>query len=160
MKNALIFFLVGAIAGAVALHYYQRRDQPPDGAVAATPPPAPSRTDAAVSDASSTLQAKLKAWHLTPDDIKKDLSRTGQVVRSRAAEVGGRISDTRVVAVIKAKYLLDSQLSALSIDVDCHGGEVTLSGTVKTPELIGRAVALALDTDGVTNVVSRLKVSA
>lgn len=158
MKNALIFFLVGAIAGAVALHLYQRSEGRAAASSPRTAPPAPAvRSNAA--PAPSALNQKLTEWRLTPDDIKHDLAKTGQVVRTKAAEVGARISDARIVAVIKAKYILDSDLSALAIDVDCRNGQVTLKGTVKSPYLIGRAVALALDTEGVKNVVSRLKVS-
>lgn len=153
MKTALIFFLIGAFAGAFALRYYQRSQTP------AATRPAPARP-AASPDTGSALARKLQAWRLTPADIKEDLARTGQVVRSQAAEVGGRMADARIVAVIKAKYVLDSTLSALDIDVDCHDGRVVLKGTVQTPNLIGRAIVLALDTKGVKNVVSRLKVSA
>ena len=38
-------------------------------------------------------------------------------------------------------------------------GTVTLTGTVGSAELIGRTVSLALDTEGVTEVVSLLTVS-
>lgn len=155
--KSLIIFLIGAIAGAVALNFYQRHrasTTPPPKAVA---PAAPAPAKA--SPESSSLEQKLKEWRLTPADIKQDIAKTGKVVRSKAAEVGSRMSDARIVAVVKAKYVLDSGLSALAINVDCHDGEVVLNGTVKSPDLIGRAVALALETDGVKNVVSRLKVS-
>ncbi|MGQ9695827.1 MAG: BON domain-containing protein [Thermodesulfobacteriota bacterium] len=52
----------------------------------------------------------------------------------------------------------DPDLSALSISVSTAAGRVTLSGTVGSPELIGKAVALALETEGVREVVSTLKV--
>lgn len=152
MKTALIFFVLGVIAGAVALSVYQHRESRATA-------PSPRAAPAPAAPAASTLNQKLKEWRLTPDDIKHDLAKTGQVVRSRASEVGARIGDARIVAVIKAKYILDSELSALAIDVDCHNGQVVLNGTVKSPHLIGRAIALALDTGGVKNVVSRLKVS-
>jgi osmotically-inducible protein OsmY len=157
MKYVLIF-LLGAIAGGAALHLYQRRaNEPADHPVTATNSPAANaaKTAAGVQDA---LAEKLKEWKLTPADIKEDLTKTGQVVRAKAQEMGGRIDDARVVAVIKAKYVLDSELSARAINVASHDGEVTLTGTASSAELIGRAVALALDTHGVHNVVSRLTV--
>jgi len=64
-----------------------------------------------------------------------------------------------IVTVIKSKYVLDRDLSAVDIHVDARGGDVALVGTVASETLIGRAVALALDTDGVTHVAARLKVS-
>lgn len=157
MKTALIFFVLGAIAGAVGLHLYQRSESRAAARPLRAPPAAAAHPK--LTPAPSTLDQKLRQWRLTPNDIRHDLAKTGQVVRSRAAEVGSRIADARIVAVIKAKYVLDSELSALAINVDCHDGEVVLKGTVKSPHLIGRAVALALDTKGVKNVVSRLKVS-
>jgi osmotically-inducible protein OsmY len=39
-------------------------------------------------------------------------------------------------------------------------GRVTLTGTVPSADLIGRATALALDTGGVRNVTARLAVRA
>ncbi len=158
MKSALIFFLIGAIAGAVALHLYQNRA--PDGP--ASPAPAADSALARARDTAGSVQDsisnRLQEWKLTPADIKGDLARTGQVVRAKTQAVGARIDDARIVTVIKAKYVLDSSLSARAISVECHDGEVTLSGTAGTADLVGRAVALALDTNGVRNVVSHLSV--
>jgi len=158
MKNAMIFFLIGAIAGAVALHLYENRA--PDSA--APPAPAASSALAKARDAAGSVQDsisnRLQEWKLTPADIKQDLARTGQVVRTKAQAVGARMDDARIVTVIKAKYVLDSALSARAISVECHDGEVTLAGTAGSADLVGRAVALALDTNGVHNVVSHLTV--
>lgn len=168
MKTALIFFLLGAIAGAFALYVYQ---QPAPAAVAAasTGSSLSSKARAAVDDIGAktrdtagrvkdSMADKLQEWHLTPDDIKADLAKTGQVVRSKTAVVGDRIGDARIVAVVKAKFVLDRDLSALDINADCRDGDVSLRGTVATHDLIGKAVVLALDTDGVHNVVSQLTV--
>jgi len=67
-------------------------------------------------------------------------------------------ADARIVTAIKAKYTVDSDLSVWKISVSCTQGHVTLSGTVSTPDDIGRAMALALDTDGVRDVISTLQV--
>ena len=103
-----------------------------------------------------TISDKLAAWHLAPDDIRADLARTGEVVRAKSQVAGARIADARIVTVIKAKFVLDHYLSARDLRVESHDGQVTLAGTVSSPDLIGRAVALALDTDGVRNVASRI----
>ncbi len=158
MKSALIFFLLGAIAGAVALHLYQQRPvAPAESRSAGARPPGAEARDAANS-VQDSISNRLREWKLTPADIHDDLARTGQVVRARAREAGARMDDVRVVTVITAKYVLDSTLSSRTISVECHDGEVTLAGTVESAELIGRAVALALDTHGVHNVVSHLTV--
>ena len=62
------------------------------------------------------------------------------------------------MTVINGKLLATSDLSAFKINVDADKGVVTLKGTVKSVDLIGRAIELALDTDGVTQVVSLLTV--
>ncbi len=157
MKSVLIF-LVGAIVGAVALHLYR------SGSIGRADSPAPaasSALDRARDSASSvrdSISDRLREWKLSPADIRDDLARTGQVVRARTREVGARVDDARIITVIKAKLVLDSELSARAISVECRDGEVTLSGTAGSADLIGRAVALALDTNGVHHVVSRLTV--
>lgn len=111
-------------------------------------------------DASNAISEKLKEWKLTPDDIREDLKRGKEIVRTRAKQAGAELSDARIVTVLKAKYVLDRDLSALDINVEAYRGQVTLDGTVANVSLIGHAIALALDTDGVTDVISRLKVSS
>jgi osmotically-inducible protein OsmY len=105
---------------------------------------------------------KLVQWHLTPEDIKKDLSGSGEVVRTKAKAAGHSIADATLNAKIKtfinAKYAFDSELSARAIDVECTQGHVTLRGTAPSETLIGKAVALALETDGVIDVKSLLVV--
>jgi len=158
MKTALIFFILGAIAGAVALNLYRERTAAPaDSAAPAASARLAQAREAAIS-VQDSISNRLQEWKLTPADIKDDLARTGQVVRVKTKEIGGRIDDARIVTVIKAKFVLDSELSARAISVDCHDGEVTLTGVVGSTDFIGRAVALALDTNGVHNVISRLTV--
>ena len=160
MKTAFFFFLLGAIAGAFALNYYNQREA--GSSTAAHPEPASLKDKAkdAAGQARDAVAEKLEDWHLTPDDIKRDLARTGEIVRSKAAVAGEKIADARIVTVIKSKYVLDRGLSAIDINVDCKDGDVTLHGRVASPDLIGRATALALDTDGVHNVVAKLTVAA
>ena len=67
-------------------------------------------------------------------------------------------SDARAVTEIKAKYAGDSTLSVWKISVSCNQGHVKLSGTVSSPDDIGKAVALALDADGVRDVTSTIQV--
>jgi osmotically-inducible protein OsmY len=48
-------------------------------------------------------------------------------------------------------------VKAAAIDVDTNGTVVTLSGTVRSEHERMRAVLLARETDGVTDVVDRLR---
>ena len=100
--------------------------------------------------------------HLRSEDIKDELARTGQVVRREASEAGQAIADAtadaRITAAIKAKLLASRDLSALNISVNTTAGVVTLSGFVPSPEHISKAILLAMETDGVREVVSTLQV--
>jgi osmotically-inducible protein OsmY len=145
--KALFIFIVGFAAGILALAWY-RDDFTPKATVA-------REKASALKD---SVGQKLQDWHLTPDEIKADLRKTGEVVRSNASAAGESINDARIVAQINAKFVLDGDLSARAIDVDCSGGKVTLRGSVPSEALLGRAVALALDTTGVTGVTSKLAV--
>jgi osmotically-inducible protein OsmY len=124
---------------------------------------AAAKTKEVAIDAKDAVAAKLVEWKLTPSDIKADLEKGGRVVRSKTGNAVAKSSEVfdnaRVVTVINTKLIGDSQLSALKIDVDANHGLVTLKGTVKSVDLIGRAITIALDTDGVTQVVSLLSVS-
>jgi osmotically-inducible protein OsmY len=142
MKIAILFFLIGAIAGGYAMRAYDKGDS--------------GQFNRTATSARDTTSEQLRRWHLTSDDIKDDLARTGQVVRANARVAGERISDARILTVIKAKYVLDRDLSARDIAVEVNDGDVALAGTVPSTELIGKAVALALDTDGVRHVAARL----
>lgn len=155
--RGLLLFIIGAILGAWGYSVYQHRH------AGFGYGPAPSVGTAARESASGLregIESKLEQWRLKPDDIRADLARSGQVVRSTGREVGARIADARIVAVIKAKYVLDRNLSAWDIGVHCQDGEVTLEGTVPSAELLGHAVALAMDTDGVRTVTARIRIQA
>lgn len=170
MKTAIFIFLVGALAGAYALHTFQEKraakaDTTKPAAEAGAAHPAPSFSDLAREEAKSAkaaVTAKLAEWNLTPDEISKDLARSGEIVRTKAEAVGNSIASTtanaRIVTTIKSKYTLDKELSGRAIAVACDNGHVTLSGSTTNPALIAKAVALALDTDGVTQVTAKLVV--
>jgi hypothetical protein len=109
---------------------------------------------------SDAFKAKLETLDLRPGQIKDELAKTGKVVRRNvrdfAGEVADATADTRIVAAIKAKYAADSDLSVWKISVSSEACRVSLSGTVSAEEYIGKAVALALETDGVRDVTSTL----
>jgi len=76
-----------------------------------------------------------------------------------AAEQGRRaINDGAVTAKIKAKMALDDTVKALDIDVDTVGTTVTLSGIVSSEAQKQKALTLARETQGVTQVIDQLKV--
>jgi hypothetical protein len=121
-----------------------------------------SQIQTTAESARDAVQEKLRVLDLRTNDIKDDLARTGQVVRRRAREAGQAIADAtadaRTTAAIKGKLVGSRDLSALSISVNTTGGVVTLSGFVNSTEDISKAMLLALETDGVREVISTLQV--
>lgn len=145
MKNFLIALVLGITLGGTTAWYFTK-----------------GRENKHVRHAQDKLGEKLAAWHLTGEDIKDELSRGGQVVRRQAKEIGTAIADAtadgRITATIKAKLIKDPDLSALGISVNTTDGRVTLSGTAFSHANIGKAMGIALDTEGVREVVSTLQV--
>ena len=125
---------------------------------------AQEKVEGAAKSAGGAVQDELHKLNLSPDTIKDELARTGQVVRRKAQEAGKAIADAtadaRITAAIKAKLLASPELSALNISVNTTGGVVTLSGHVASADDVGKAVLLAMQTDGVSEVISTIQVQA
>jgi osmotically-inducible protein OsmY len=73
--------------------------------------------------------------------------------------VGETIDDATITAQVKTSLLNDSQVGGLRIDVDTFKGVVTLSGAVKTAAERDKAVTLARQVKGVTDVKSTLQIT-
>lgn len=73
----------------------------------------------------------------------------------RAGEVLG---DAAITTAVKSKFLADTSVSGMKIDVDTTNGVVTLQGTVPSAAEKRRAVELAKETTGVKSVRDQLKV--
>lgn len=157
--------ILGIIFGALAYWYIQKKahehpeaQQRYEQAASQTA----SEASAAAHNMSDALRAKLDTLDLNTDQIKDELAKTGQVVRRKAQDIGqaavNAASDARAITEIKAKYAEDSSLSVWKISVSCSQGHVKLSGTVSSPDDIAKAIALALEADGVRDVTSTLQV--
>jgi osmotically-inducible protein OsmY len=68
-------------------------------------------------------------------------------------------NDSGVSTRVRTALLNDPQVSATNITVTSANGVVTLSGRVRTPAEADRAVAVARQTTGVTDVRSELAVA-
>lgn len=77
-----------------------------------------------------------------------------------ANNVGATVEDAALTAKVKTKFLADTKISGLKIDVDTKNNVVTLSGTVPTAAERTHAVSVAKGTDGVKSVVNNIKVGA
>lgn len=99
---------------------------------------------------------------------------TGRIDTEKAKEVGADVAaktaeaankagavllDGALTAKIKSKMALDDLVKARSIDVTTTNHVVTLRGTVRSVAEHDRAVQLAKETAGVTEVVDRLGVA-
>jgi osmotically-inducible protein OsmY len=97
--------------------------------------------------------------------IDKDRARqVGAEVGEKTAAAAGKVRDSAhdatITAKITAKMALDDLVKARRIDVSTDGSTVTLSGTTASVAEHDRAIALARETDGVTQVVDRLEVQS
>jgi hyperosmotically inducible periplasmic protein len=165
MRGFFNGLVLGIILGAVGFWFVQKKAaEHPEAQQRYEQSAAQLRTNAteAAQNMSDALRAKLDTLDLRADQIKDELARNGKVVRRKAQDIGDQVadaaSDARAVTEIKAKYAGDSTLSVWSISVGCAQGHATLSGTVSSPDDIGKAVALALEADGVRDVTSTLTV--
>ena len=145
MKKFLIGFLLGWIAGAVLLWYFQRAKTK-------------SELDEARDRVTYAAWKAGKSIKEFVDEIKVELSRSGQVVREKSAVVGNSVSATTITAAVKGKLLTESGLRGVSVETT--EGVVTLTGSVASHEDIARAMKLALETDGVTKVVYKIQLAA
>ncbi|HMJ87950.1 MAG TPA: BON domain-containing protein [Vicinamibacterales bacterium] len=79
---------------------------------------------------------------------------------SAVAGTSGVLDDAEISSKIKAKMVLDDYVKARSISVNTKDGTVTLRGVVRSVDEHERALTLARDTVGVTQVVDELRVEA
>jgi hyperosmotically inducible periplasmic protein len=165
MRGFFSGLILGIIAGAVGFWFVQKKaNEHPEAQQRYEQSAAQLRDNAedAAHNLGDAMRAKLDTLDLQPDQIKDELAKDGQIVRRKAEDIGDKAtdatSDTRAVTEIKAKYAEDKTLSAWDISVSCDQGHVKLSGTVSSTEDIGRAMAIALDADGVRDATSTLVV--
>lgn len=85
-------------------------------------------------------------------------SRYPRINQPIAVGTTGIIDDAALSSKIKAKMVLDDYVKARTIAVTTNDGAVTLRGVVRTVEEHDRALALARETAGVTQVVDELRV--
>jgi hyperosmotically inducible protein len=72
--------------------------------------------------------------------------------------VGETIDDATITTRVKTALLNDPVVGGMRIDVDTFKGVVTLSGRVKSKDEEAKAVQLARNVPGVTDVKSTLQI--
>jgi osmotically-inducible protein OsmY len=106
-------------------------------------------------------QARMMEWKLSASDIQADLANNNPIVRTKNNAAGtptGNVDKSVLKSSVESRLAANSDLAALKLDVDADkDGEINLSGKASSAEQVGRAIALALDTDGVNKVTSKIK---
>jgi len=98
-------------------------------------------------DAEKAREKGVEVVHKAAETTRVAAERTGEAVREGA-----------LTAKIKSKMALDDHVKARQINVHTTGTTVTLTGTVRSEQERERAIRLARETEGITQVVDKLKV--
>jgi hyperosmotically inducible protein len=150
MKKFVVGFIFGIMVAVAAVWYFG--DQTSHG----------NQSGGTAAQTREIVENKLDSLKLSASNIQEELARTGQVVREKAQDAGKAIADAtadaRITALIKSKLVASPDLSALSISVNTTDRRVTLSGTASSADNIGKAIQLAMGTDGVNEVISTMQV--
>ena len=85
------------------------------------------------------------------EKASKELDNAKSVVSNKAEATGEYIDETVITGRVKQALITDDILKAAKIEVITNNGVVTLSGTLDSEQLIGRAVGLV---KGLKNVKS------
>ena len=153
-------FLLGAAVGVFGTWFYLQRNHSPQASMETTR----ERVAAGAERFKEGVSEKVRGLSFNSDEIKDELARTGQVVRKKGRELGAvvadKAADARITAAIKAKYVAEPNVSALSISVSTTDGVVTLSGSANSPEEIAKAMRIALDVEGAREVISTIQLKS
>jgi len=112
---------------------------------------------------SETIENRITEWKLSAADIRADLDTSGKIVRTKEVGAGaptGGMDNLVVMSMVKGKLKTDQQLAALDLEVRANSNTVALAGTARSAGQVGRAIAHALNTEGVTQVTSTIKVDS
>lgn len=80
-------------------------------------------------------------------------------MKHAAQDFGARVTDATTTARVKFALLASESTDGLDIDVDTKNGTVSLAGSVASKQESELAERIARNTEGVTEVENRLKVS-
>jgi osmotically-inducible protein OsmY len=93
----------------------------------------------------------------TVSRAREGAAQIGEKAAVAATKVESRLDEAALTTKIKAKMALDDMVKARDISVTTRGTTVTLSGIVTSKAEHDRAIALARETEGVTDVVDDMK---
>jgi hyperosmotically inducible protein len=109
-----------------------------------------------------TLHPAAGSTGIDADTARRQGAEIATETAKKAGEVATQVEDAvtegALTAKIKSKMMLDDNIKARTINVDTKGSVVTLTGVVRSAAERERAVRLAKETRGVTEVVDRLDI--
>jgi len=166
MNNTLLRAALGALFAATTL---AACDQQGERTLGQKLDNAVSRTETKLAEVGHKTQEGLAQ---AGDKTKVALAEAGEKTKAALADASGKVeakgaeardaaassadshgvSDVAITASIKTDYLKDPDLSVLKIDVDTHGGVVTLNGLAADEAARSRAEKLASAVKGVREV--------
>lgn len=91
---------------------------------------------------------------------KQETKDAGNYVENKSAGAVQTIDDAAITTALKGKYVIDSDLKAIDINVDTVNGVVTLTGAAPNAAAVEKATTIAKTVDGVTDVKNQLTVKA
>ena len=107
--------------------------------------------------------ARMTEWRLNSSDIQADLDAKRDIIRTKdaAGTPTGHTDRKMIKSSVEGRFKADSDLSNLKLSVDAkRDGEVELDGKAMSADQVGKAIALALDTDGVNKVTSKIRLDS
>jgi hyperosmotically inducible periplasmic protein len=107
--------------------------------------------------------ARTTEWRLNSSDIQADLDAKRDIIRTKdaAGTPTGHTDRKMIKSSVEGRFKADSDLSNLKLSVDAkRDGEVELDGKAMSADQVGKAIALALDTDGVNKVTSKIRLDS
>ena len=134
--RTVLLLAIGAIVGVLAYNYWSGHGW--------TLGPVPASTN------DDLAEVRQRSAELSREATKK--------ATESATKLEGAMSEGAITAKIKSKMALDDYVNANAIAVHTSGGIVTLTGFVESTDERARAVRLAQETKGVTQVIDKLEV--
>jgi osmotically-inducible protein OsmY len=110
---------------------------------------------ASAQTATQEAKAKTKAAAKKTDDAA---DKAGEKTKSAAKKTAAVLTDAEITTAVKTKFLADTKVSGLNINVDTSNHVVTLTGPVHSAAEKAEALRIAKATKGVKKVVSKLTI--
>ncbi len=92
------------------------------------------------------------------EEAKEKSAEAKQSTKGAGEKVKEATTDAAITAAVKTKFLADTTVGGLKIDVDTNNGIVTLTGPVRSAAEKAEAVRIAKETKGVKSVVDKLTI--